>query len=155
MGTISKDTKLSATGQLGPRVTTERTVNAFNATATNISGTATNLHVALAELEADLKRDLEGKKEYEDYAKTLNIKKKDLEKRIEENQRWIDNFEQNDTAGAFEAQYKKLLDQIQIIYSSAKDFHGKGIDMLIKEFNYHLAYKRWNDTFTAIPFKPK
>jgi hypothetical protein len=31
----------------------------------------------------------------------------------------------------------------------------QGIDMLIKEFNYHIAYKRWNDTFTAIPFKPK
>jgi hypothetical protein len=27
--------------------------------------------------------------------------------------------------------------------------------MLIKEFDYHVAYKRWNDTFTAIPFKPK
>lgn len=31
----------------------------------------------------------------------------------------------------------------------------QGLDMLIKEFGYHIAYKRWNDTFTAVPFKPK
>jgi hypothetical protein len=30
-----------------------------------------------------------------------------------------------------------------VIYKGAKEFHGKGIEMLIKEFNYHLAYKRW------------
>lgn len=31
----------------------------------------------------------------------------------------------------------------------------QGLEMLIKEFGYHIAYKRWNDTFTAVPFKPK
>lgn len=31
----------------------------------------------------------------------------------------------------------------------------QGIDMLIKEFNYHIAYKRWDDSFSAVPFKPK
>jgi succinate dehydrogenase/fumarate reductase cytochrome b subunit len=31
----------------------------------------------------------------------------------------------------------------------------QGIDMLISEFGYHIAYKRWNDTFSAVPFKPK
>ena len=34
-------------------------------------------------------------------------------------------------------------------------FHAKGIQMLVDEFNYHVAYKRWDDTFSAIPFKPK
>ena len=29
------------------------------------------------------------------------------------------------------------------------------IELLISEFNYHVAYKRWNDTFSAVPFKPK
>lgn len=38
---------------------------------------------------------------------------------------------------------------------SAMQFHAKGIQMLIDEFNYHVAYKRWDDTFNAIPFKPK
>lgn len=31
----------------------------------------------------------------------------------------------------------------------------QGIEMLIKEFDYHIAYKRWNDSFSAVPFKPK
>ena len=34
-------------------------------------------------------------------------------------------------------------------------FHAKGIQMLVDEFNYHVAYKRWDDTFNATPFKPK
>lgn len=29
------------------------------------------------------------------------------------------------------------------------------IDLLIRDFNYHVNFKRWNDTFTAVPFKPK
>ena len=146
---------------------------------------------------------------------------------IDDNNAWIANFESNKSDGAFEAQYKKLLSDIQEIYGTAKEFHGKGIDLLIKvgrgaggprplvvlcrrrahawgqrrataargghaavnvpaqapasgmramcvcsssahpchclgpcrapiqEFDYHLAFKRWSDTFTAVPFKPK
>jgi hypothetical protein len=32
---------------------------------------------------------------------------------------------------------------------------NQGLQMLIEDFGYHIAYKRWNDTFTAVPFKPK
>ncbi len=28
------------------------------------------------------------------------------------------------------------------------------IDLLIRDFKYHVVYKRWNDTFSAVPFKP-
>jgi hypothetical protein len=39
---------------------------------------------------------------------------------------WLqDNFEANSDNGAFEAQYKRLLEEIQQIYESAKEFHGK------------------------------
>lgn len=31
----------------------------------------------------------------------------------------------------------------------------QGLEMLIRDFGYHIAYKRWQDTFTAVPFKPK
>ena len=30
----------------------------------------------------------------------------------------------------------------------------EGIILLIEDFAYHPAFKRWSDTFTAIPFKP-
>jgi hypothetical protein len=36
-----------------------------------------------------------------------------------------ENFEANSDNGAFEAQYRKLLAEIQQIYESAKEFHGK------------------------------
>lgn len=36
-----------------------------------------------------------------------------------------DNFEATKDNGAFEAQYRRLLDEIQTIYESAKEFHGK------------------------------
>lgn len=36
-----------------------------------------------------------------------------------------ENFEANSDNGAFEAQYKRLLEEIQQIYESAKEFHGK------------------------------
>ena len=29
------------------------------------------------------------------------------------------------------------------------------IDLLIRDFNYHVNFKRWNDTFSAVPFRPK
>lgn len=57
--------------------------------------------------------------------------------------------------GPFQQKYAHLVDDIHGIYENAKVFHAKGIEMLIDEFNYHPAFKRWNDTFTAIPFKPK
>lgn len=31
----------------------------------------------------------------------------------------------------------------------------QGLEMLVRDFGYHIAYKRWQDTFTAVPFKPK
>ena len=35
------------------------------------------------------------------------------------------SFERDDSNGAFEAQYKKLLDKVKAIYDNAKEFHGK------------------------------
>jgi hypothetical protein len=35
------------------------------------------------------------------------------------------NFERDQESGAFEVQYKKLVDEIQVIYDNAKEFHGK------------------------------
>ncbi|WIA08791.1 hypothetical protein OEZ85_008213 [Tetradesmus obliquus] len=127
----------------------------FHQATSNIAGTAEGLKRKVKQLDAELKEDLKGKKEFEDYLTKLNLQKADIQGRIEKNKTWIENFEANSDNGAFEAQYRGLLEEIQQIYESAKEFHGKGIDMLINEFGYHIAYKRWNDTFSAVPFKPK
>ena len=81
----------------------------------------------------------------------------------------------------FQQKYMHLVEDIHGVYGNAKEvklkahtrrqyaqagtacltpvcslqFHAKGIQMLIDEFNYHVAYKRWDDTFNATPFKPK
>ena len=41
------------------------------------------------------------------------------------------------------------------LYDNAKTEHKKGIDVLIREFNYHPLWKQSNDCFNATPFKPE
>ncbi|GLI59029.1 hypothetical protein VaNZ11_000855 [Volvox africanus] len=136
------------------RVTNDVTVQTFNHTSTSIGGTADGLRRSLKELEDELKKDEDGKKEFETYLKQLETKRADLQRSVDENKAWLESVEKQGSNSS-EQQYKRLLEQIQTIYEGAKEFHGKGIDMLIKDFGYHIAYKRWNDSFTAIPFKPK
>ncbi|KXZ55964.1 FAP286 protein [Gonium pectorale] len=151
---MSKPVGSKAAKGADKRATNEITVQQFNHTSTSIGGTADGLRRSLKELEAELKKDEAGKKEYEAYLKRLEIQRADLQRKVDENRAWLDAVEAQGMESA-ESKYKQLLDQIQQIYEGAKEFHGKGIDLLIKEFGYHIAYKRWNDTFTAIPFKPK
>ena len=45
--------------------------------------------------------------------------------------------------------------QMAVLYQHAKDKHANGLNMLMKHFDYHPAFKRWSDTLTAVPFRPK
>ena len=56
--------------------------------------------------------------------------------------------------GPFAARYKEMTADIGAIYERAKEGHQKGIKLLEKEFGYHPAFKRPQDTFSAIPFRP-
>lgn len=153
---------------------------------------------------AELKEDVKGHAEFAAYLTRLEQQRADLQARVDTNRAWVENFEAQKDNGAFEAQYRRLLEDIQAIYEGAKEFHSKvrdghgrrvrvtvpctalcrgcrtaavhaapaseqscapardphhvptqGLQMLIDDFGYHIAYKRWNDTFTAVPFKPK
>jgi len=46
-------------------------------------------------------------------------------------------------------------EQMAVLYQNAKDKHANGLKMLMKHFDYHPQFKRWSDTFTAVPFRPK
>jgi len=48
-----------------------------------------------------------------------------------------------------------LLFQMAVLYQNAKDKHTGGLEMLKKHFDYHPEFKRWSDTFSAVPFRPK
>ena len=75
----------STSGKAGSstkRATNELTVQKFNQTSTSISGTAEGLRISLKELEADLKKDTAGQKEYQTYLKTQELRKAELQKKV-------------------------------------------------------------------------
>ena len=136
-------------------VANERNHAQLNLIANNIGGNTEQLRRRLARLEAELKADVKGRKEFEDYRTTLMLQRADLEARVARNKAWVAQFERSSSDGAFEAQYRRLVGEIETIYAGAKEFHASGIGLLIKDFGYHVAYRRWNDTFSAVPFKPR
>ena len=50
--------------------------------------------------------------------------------------------------------YQNLTGDIATLYDNAKEEHAKGIEVLIKEFDYHPLFKRKDGEFTATPFRP-
>ena len=50
--------------------------------------------------------------------------------------------------------YTGLTTGIKDLYNNAKAQHAKGVALLIKEFEYHPAFKIKENGFTARPFKP-
>jgi len=121
-------------------------------TASGIAGTIGNLERKLKEIEADIRADLQGKQEYENMIDRLKRKKADHEKIIAQKEKYIKEFDAD--IKPFVQKYQGLVTEINSLYGDAKEKHAKGIILLIEDFAYHPAFKRWSDTFTAIPFKP-
>ena len=117
------------------------------------AGTVGNLQRKLKEVEADIREDKLGQKEYEDTLDRLQRRRADLQKRVEENEDYISGFEQD--MKPFLQKYEALVADIDTLYADAKEKHSQGLLLLIRDFAYHPAYKRWSDNFTAMPFKPK
>ena len=96
--------------------------------------------------------DEKGIHEYKISLDRLRRRKADLQKRIEENKAFVKSF--HDDIGPFAKKYKTLVNEISSLYGEAKEKHAQGIKLLIKDFGYHPIFKRWDDSFTSIPFKP-
>jgi len=124
----------------------------FERTCSDVSGTIDNLRRRQKQLESDIKADEEGAQDYENQVERLRRRKADLEARMQENKTWSDQFDRD--IGPFEQKYKALVEEIHGLYGEAKLKHAEGLNLLIKEFAYHPAFKRWNDEFTAVPFRP-
>ncbi len=60
----------------------------------------------------------------------------------------------HDDIGPFAEKYKTLVNEISSLYGEAKEKHAQGISVLIKDFAYHPAFKRWDDRFSSTPCKP-
>jgi len=76
-----------------------------------------------------------------------------LAARIQENKQFTKDFERD--IGPFQDKYHAMVGEVDVLYGEAKGRHASGIQLLIREFDYHPSFKRWNDEFSSTPWKPK
>ncbi len=125
----------------------------FHKTSSDLGNTLEVLRGQLRDLHREIRADRAGKKEFEDQMNLLKRARERLEKNYEINAAWAKEFDK--AIGPFERKYSGLTVEIEGLYQGAKTGHSKGVQLLIDEFRYHPVFKRWNDDFSAVPFRPK
>ena len=126
----------------------------FNSTASGITGVVEDLRKQIRMLEQAIKADEDGEFEYEKVLGNLRNEKEDMEKRIAGCEAYLQTFE--DGPGAvIEKTYIDNTLAVKNLYNDARIGHQKGLQLLIKEFDYHPAFKQRDDAFSSVPFNPK
>ena len=138
---------------LGKPLITQKEFTQMTYTANGVIGVIETLRNSLAKLEQQIKADEDGKAEYGRVIERLKIKRAELDKRMKASLEWAEMYDRE--IGPFQMTYGKNTEGIAVIYDNAKKFHGKGIQMLVDEFDSPPAFKRPTDTFSATPFQPK
>lgn len=121
-------------------------------TSTSIKGVLDTLKMQIKMLDDEIKAMEKSKLEFERHLGLLEKKREDLLSRVKFNTEWASTYDLE--VGPFAAKYDDMTSQIQSIYNNAKKGHHRGIELLEKEFGYHPAFKRPQDTFTATAFRP-
>ncbi|RHY50747.1 hypothetical protein DYB34_011018 [Aphanomyces astaci] len=134
-----------------PLVTPKESSN-MNRSTSGIAGVLDSLKGKIDILDHEIKADQKGKKDYEDELFKLNTRKQDLTAHLTECQRWIDLFASK--IQPLENSYSATTVDMRDEYNEAKVKHANGLQVLIDNFNYHPVFKRYNDDFTAVPFRP-
>mmetsp|Transcript_35283 Transcript_35283/g.111508 ORF Transcript_35283/g.111508 Transcript_35283/m.111508 type:complete len:146 (+) Transcript_35283:214-651(+) len=127
-------------------------VTNFRNQASAVGGSIDNMRKELQALDTDIKADKAGKAEYQEQINRLKRRKAVLEARVQANKDWAESFD--GAIGPFENKYQTLVDEIHQLYGEAKEKHAEGLKLLMSDFQYHPAFKRWSDTFSASPFTP-
>ena len=125
----------------------------FDKTASEVGGAIDNLQPQLSVLRAEIRADKDGLFDFNSRLAFLYKEREMLETRNAQNKVWAEKFDEK--IGPFEKMYDALTDGMTSLYDNAKTEHKKGIDVLIREFNYHPLWKQGNGCFTATPFKPE
>ena len=126
----------------------------FNSTASGITGVVEDLRNEIHKLEDAIMADADGEFEYEKVLGNLRNQKEDIEKRVAGCEAYLQTFE--DGPGAvIEKTYIDNTRAVQNLYNNARVGHQRGIEMLIKEFDYHPAFKQRDDAFSSVPFNPR
>eukprot|EP00899_Mesostigma_viride_P026963 jgi/Mesvir1/7451/Mv19226-RA.1 len=127
----------------------------FQNTASEIGGSIITMRSELEATEAEIKANRLGKAEYEREVFKLKERQALLQARVKKNKEWVTACDPEGTLGPLLAKYAALVEEIKSLYGTAKEKHAQGIALLMQEFAYHPAYKRWSDEFSAVPYKPK
>ncbi|OQS06088.1 hypothetical protein THRCLA_20445 [Thraustotheca clavata] len=125
----------------------------MNRSTSGIAGVLETLQGKMDVLDKEIKADMKGKKDYEDELFKLQTRKEDILVKLKECQRWTDLFASK--IQPLENSYKATTVEMSNEYDQAKVKHAQGLQVLIDNFNYHPEYKRYNDEFSAVPFRPK
>ena len=131
----------------------QRQSQELNKTQCQITHIMESIATEIEQLDHMLKADRDGKKQYDDSLAALARRKKDIMTKYTADVTFAENFDQK--IGPFQARYNVLTGSVGTLYGSAKDKHASGLKLLEKFFDYHPAYKRHSDTFSAVPFRPK
>jgi hypothetical protein len=111
-----------------------------------------NFDIKHSELISELTADGAGVEEYQGQLLRLKERRRFLEKRLKENQEWAANYDKE--FGPFVEKYAEFVKMMETLYGDAKEKHAKGLELLMEHFGYHPAFKRWFDSFSAVPFRP-
>jgi DNA-binding transcriptional MerR regulator len=127
--------------------------SAFKKTSSALGNTLEVCRKQIKDLRREIRADELGKKEFEEHMGLLKRQRHELERRTRNNMTFAKEFDE--AIGPFERKYGGLTGEISGLYDNAKEEHAKGVQLLINEFGYHPPFKRWDDAFSATPFKPK
>ncbi|KAE8981455.1 hypothetical protein PR001_g15824 [Phytophthora rubi] len=125
----------------------------MNRVTSGIGGALESVQMRIEMLTREIKADEKGKKDYDEQLFRLNERRKDFETKLNECREWNALFESKIKPLA--GKYTETTDSMQGQYNEAKLRHAQGIIVLMENFDYHPEFKRFSDTFTAVPFRPK
>jgi hypothetical protein len=115
-------------------------------------GIMENLKTRYDVLSGEYAADCKGAEEYAAQLVVLKQRREFLVRQIAENKEWAAHYDKE--FGPFVGKYNEFLEKMATLYGDAKEKHAEGYKLLMEHFAYHPAFKRWSDTFSAIPFKP-
>ncbi|TMW65090.1 hypothetical protein Poli38472_009257 [Pythium oligandrum] len=125
----------------------------MNRVTSGVSGVLESLQMRIDMLDREIKADEKGKQDYDDQLFRLNERRTDYENKLRQCRDWIETFESK--IRPLEGKYDATTQLMQEQYGDAKLRHAQGIQVLIDQFDYHPEFKRYSDTFSAVPFRPK
>lgn len=83
---------------------TKKETIAMDRTACSVKGVLDNMRTQLQILEIEIKRDIKSKAEFEKQLVGLDIRKLDLQKRVDVNMEWLKSYDRN--MGPFQQRYE-------------------------------------------------